>query len=360
MTCLQTCGSLQPQCHPESAAARLRRASGATAGPSSARPQHCCGRQNVPAAGALSSTGSGRAAQHVSTVAAVTSSDCSTAAPAEQPAWERLEALYTSDHYPLVAPALLRPGLPLHVEPRALQQLLRPVGGLLHLAVQLEEKPPSQLQREDEERRKRQDYYANVGDAIRTLREETPLLFWRDLTYDIYREDVVFKDPRNTVRGKKNYQRIFKGVRIFGRLFFTRCRVDVRRIWQPESNRISMRWQFHGVPRIPWEVEGIFEGVSQFKLDSEGKIYEHSVDNVVLRDPPLGISPLWTSLSRIFNPQPQPCPGINFDDAVEGPLASPAPQATRCGQWVLLTLALPHLALPQPLPSRQRQDLLLE
>lgn len=56
-------------------------------------------------------------------------------------------------------------------------------------------------------------------------------------------------------------------MRIFGRLFFTRCRLDVRRIWQPESNRISMRWQFHGVPRIPWEVEGIFEGVSQFKLD---------------------------------------------------------------------------------------------
>lgn len=30
------------------------------------------------------------------------------------------------------------------------------------------------------------------------------------LADDIYRDDVVFKDPRNTVRGKKNYQRIFK------------------------------------------------------------------------------------------------------------------------------------------------------
>lgn len=27
---------------------------------------------------------------------------------------------------------------------------------------------------------------------------------------DIYRDDVVFKDPRNTLRGKKNYKRIFK------------------------------------------------------------------------------------------------------------------------------------------------------
>lgn len=68
-----------------------------------------------------------------------------------------------------------------------------------------------------------------------------------------------------------------QGVRIFGRLFFTRCRLDVRRIWQPESNRISMRWQFHGVPRIPWEVEGIFDGVSQFKLDRWCPFWTHDM-----------------------------------------------------------------------------------
>lgn len=53
-------------------------------------------------------------------------------------------------------------------------------------------------------------------------------------------------------------------------------------------------------------------------MRSEGKIYEHSVDNVVLRDPPLGISPLWTSLSRIFNPQPQPCPGAQRVHVLDG------------------------------------------
>lgn len=30
---------------------------------------------------------------------------------------------------------------------------------------------------------------------------------------DIYRDDVVFKDPRNTLRGKKNYKRIVKASR---------------------------------------------------------------------------------------------------------------------------------------------------
>lgn len=28
-----------------------------------------------------------------------------------------------------------------------------------------------------------------------------------------------------------------------------------------------MRWQLHGVPRVPWEVEGVFDGISNFKLD---------------------------------------------------------------------------------------------
>jgi hypothetical protein len=279
--------------------------------------------------------------------------------PAEQQplSRHRLEALFaSSDHYPLFASSPWRAGLPAAVVSGTLAgQLMRPVGGLLHLAVKLEESPsPSQLKEQEDERRKRQDYYANVGDAIRTLREEIPLLFFRDLTYDIYREDVVFKDPRNTLRGKKNYKLLFKALRVFGRVFFTRTRVDVRRIWQPESNRISLRWQFKGVPRIPWEVEGRFEGVSEFKLDSEGKIYEHSVTNVVLRDPPLGISPLWTSLSRIFSPQPQPCPGINFDNSAEGQLSSPALLASH-DRWVALTQAL-----PQQLPTRQRQDLLLD
>lgn len=42
---------------------------------------------------------------------------------------------------------------------------------------------------------------------------------------------------------------------------------QVQRIWQPDERTIRMRWKLHGVPRIPWEVEGIFEGISNFKLD---------------------------------------------------------------------------------------------
>lgn len=55
---------------------------------------------------------------------------------------------------------------------------------------------------------------------------------------DIYRDDIVFRDTRNTFHGKKNYKTIFWSLRFHGALFFSRLRVDVKRIWQPEEHVI--------------------------------------------------------------------------------------------------------------------------
>ncbi|EFJ42374.1 hypothetical protein VOLCADRAFT_77161 [Volvox carteri f. nagariensis] len=155
-----------------------------------------------------------------------------------------------------------------------------------------------------------EDYFANVGDAIRCLREDIPMLFQRELNFDIYRDDVVFRDPRNCFKGMKNYQLIFWSLRFHGKIFFKTLYVDVRRIWQPEDGIIKMRWTVHGIPRVPWEAEGTFDGISTYRLDSHGKIYEHSVDNILLRDPPMATNP---PLLAGLNLQPlapqQPVPG---------------------------------------------------
>ena len=51
------------------------------------------------------------------------------------------------------------------------------------LAVQLCESPPKSSELKDpDSTSKRDDYYANVGSAIRTLRDETPFLFQQDLS----------------------------------------------------------------------------------------------------------------------------------------------------------------------------------
>lgn len=65
-----------------------------------------------------------------------------------------------------------------------------------------------------------------------------------------------------------------------------------------------------GVPRVPWEAEGVFDGISEYKLDSEGKIYEHKITNVQLRDPPFARSPLSIGLNLIPSPRLQGVPQV--------------------------------------------------
>ena len=42
-------------------------------------------------------------------------------------------------------------------------------------------------------RRDNDEYYANFGEAVKTLREDLPLLFSKDLQWHIYREDITFR-----------------------------------------------------------------------------------------------------------------------------------------------------------------------
>jgi len=133
-----------------------------------------------------------------------------------------------------------------------------------------------------EDKRKADDFYVNVGDAIRTLRRELPNIFSEDLSYNIYREDIVFKDPRNTFMGIDKYKLIFRTLRFFGQVFFQphTLRLEILRIWQPQENKIVVRWCVKGQPRVPWQTEGNFDATSEFKLDRHGKIYEHKVNNI--------------------------------------------------------------------------------
>ncbi|KAF5744400.1 hypothetical protein HS088_TW08G01005 [Tripterygium wilfordii] len=47
-----------------------------------------------------------------------------------------------------------------------------------------------------------------------------------------------------------------------------------------------VRWIVHGIPRVPWESRGRFDGTFEYKLDRNGKIFEHRVDNIAVNSPP--------------------------------------------------------------------------
>ncbi|PWA44462.1 hypothetical protein CTI12_AA526260 [Artemisia annua] len=65
----------------------------------------------------------------------------------------------------------------------------------------------------------RQEFYVNVGVAVRTLRHDLPLLFSEDLDYGIYRDDITFVDPLNKFTGIDNYKLIFRALHILIKRF---------------------------------------------------------------------------------------------------------------------------------------------
>ncbi|XP_057981041.1 uncharacterized protein LOC131166464 [Malania oleifera] len=168
-------------------------------------------------------------------------------------------------------------------------------------------KQGSSLKQREEDEEKR-NYYVNTGYAIRTLREGFPELFYRELNYDIYRDDIVFKDPLNTFVGIQNYKSIFWALRFHGKIFFQALWIDIISVWQPVESVIMVRWTVHGIPRVPWEAHGRFDGTSEYKLDKNGKIFEHRVHNIAFNSPPkfqvLSVQELIQSLGCPSTPKP--------------------------------------------------------
>uniref|UniRef100_A0A0D9WDZ4 Uncharacterized protein n=1 Tax=Leersia perrieri TaxID=77586 RepID=A0A0D9WDZ4_9ORYZ len=170
--------------------------------------------------------------------------------------------------------------------------------------------PPAAKRRQGEgdEEEERRQYYVNVGDAIRTLREELPAAFYREPSFHIYRDDIAFKDPINNFVGIDNYKRIFWALRFTGQIFFKALWIDIVSIWQPVEDVIMIRWIVHGSPRVLSDGPGRFEGTSEYKFDKNGKIYEHKVENVARNSPTkfkvLPVAELIRSLGCPSTPKP--------------------------------------------------------
>lgn len=114
-----------------------------------------------------------------------------------------------------------------------------------------------------------------VEQMIETLKRDLPTLFEKDITYDIYSQNIYFRDPVNTFKGKFNYRVIFWTLRFHGKLFFTQIAFDVHEIKQAADDVILAKWTVRGVLRVPWKARMLFNGYSNYKFNTDGLIYEH-------------------------------------------------------------------------------------
>jgi hypothetical protein len=121
----------------------------------------------------------------------------------------------------------------------------------------------------------RETYQSRLNEAISVLQQDLPLLFARDMNYDIYSNDIYFKDPVNTFKWKFNYRIIFWTLRFHARLFMKEIYFDVHDIKRIQEDEIRVDWTVRGTLRLPWAANLFFKGYSLYKLNEKGLIYDH-------------------------------------------------------------------------------------
>ncbi len=110
---------------------------------------------------------------------------------------------------------------------------------------------------------------------IEILKAELPTLFEKDLSYSIYTNDILFKDPVNQFKWKFNYRIIFWTLRFHGGLFFTELFFDLHEVKQISAQEIRADWTVRGKLRLPWQTQLFFNGYSIYSINDEGLIYQH-------------------------------------------------------------------------------------
>ncbi|MUG94477.1 DUF2358 domain-containing protein [Scytonema sp. UIC 10036] len=119
------------------------------------------------------------------------------------------------------------------------------------------------------------EYDFQVERVIKTLKQDLPTLFEKDISYEIYTQDISFQDPVNKFKGKFSYRIIFWTLRFHAQLFFTKIFFDLHEVSQSDKDTILAKWTVRGILRVPWKAKVYFNGYSTYKLNQNTLIYEH-------------------------------------------------------------------------------------
>ncbi|MGJ3251800.1 MAG: DUF2358 domain-containing protein [Elainellaceae cyanobacterium] len=94
--------------------------------------------------------------------------------------------------------------------------------------------------------------------------------FPKDQHYDIYAEDVYFKDPLNEFHGCDRYREMLQ----FIDQWFSDPQLDLHQI-QRSGNDIRTDWTLSWTTPLPWKPRIAIDGWSELKLNDDGLIISH-------------------------------------------------------------------------------------
>jgi len=91
-----------------------------------------------------------------------------------------------------------------------------------------------------------------------------------DQTYNIYANNVFFKDPLNQFRGLERYQQMIG----FIQTWFINPQLDLHDISQA-GDTIKTRWTLSWTTPLPWKPRISIPGWSELRLNADGLISSH-------------------------------------------------------------------------------------
>lgn len=105
---------------------------------------------------------------------------------------------------------------------------------------------------------------------ILTILKEDYQRFPDDQSYNLYAEDVYFKDPMNEFRGCDRYRQMIG----FIKRWFTDPRLDLHNI-QQTGRDIRTDWTLSWTTPLPWQPRIAIDGWSELRLNEAGLIESH-------------------------------------------------------------------------------------
>ncbi|CAH0377714.1 unnamed protein product [Pelagomonas calceolata] len=169
-------------------------------------------------------------------------------------------------------------------------------------------------------RRGPSEFELNLGRAIDALRSDVPAFADRELSWDIYADNVQLADPSGVqTRGLQNYKQFFGVIRMFRRVMIDKVDITfkLRYDWSKKIIKVTWysKWYARGSSKAAY-----VDATSAFHLDEQGKIFKHVVDRVQVGGRPLSppYSVGWLAfreyvLAGLDGPRPAAVPSFGFE-----------------------------------------------
>ena len=167
-------------------------------------------------------------------------------------------------------------------------------------------------------RRGPSDFELNLGRAIDALRSDVPAFADRELSWDIYADNVQLADPSGVqTRGLQNYKQFFGVIRMFRRVMIDKVDITFKLRYDWSSKIIKVTWYSKWYARGSSKAAYV-DATSAFHLDENGKVFKHVVDRVQVGGRPL--SPPYSVGGLAFREYvlagldvPSPVPSFGFE-----------------------------------------------